>query len=233
MPCEGSAEVRVIAPPSQVVTDVEARLLEIGPHVGTAAPTEDELVTGLGVSRRSIRDAFSTLESFGVLGSEGRLTSPSPPDGGIGRLLRMQLRTVRVAAAELLAVRTELERAAAERAAAAATDAERSELRLLAEEMAHPRIPPGRFQELDAAFHLVIARASGSVLCAQIMLGLRDAVVEQMSAMFAAAPDWPGTAHKLSGEHRRLADAIDRGRGDIAAERVDAHLREFYAPPTP
>jgi GntR family transcriptional regulator, transcriptional repressor for pyruvate dehydrogenase complex len=222
------AEVRRIAPLSQVVSEVETQLLQIGPRVGATAPTEDELVADLRVSRRNARDALAVLELFGVVDAEGALASTSGPEDGIGRLLRLSLRCAQIPADELLAVRTRLERTASARAAARAAEDDKAELRQLVTEMAHPRIPPDRFQDLDTAFHLVIARASGSRLCAQLMLGLRDAMADQMESHFAAIANWPATAKRLSREHLGVTVAITHGLDGLAARRVEAHLHGFY-----
>src|ERR1700754_3263454 len=83
------AEVRRIAPLSQVVSELEAQLLQVGPRVGATAPTEDELVADLRVSRRNARDALSVLGLFGVVGPGGALASTSGPEDGIGRRLSL------------------------------------------------------------------------------------------------------------------------------------------------
>jgi DNA-binding FadR family transcriptional regulator len=222
------AGVRRIAPLSQVVSEVETQLLQIGPRVGATVPTEDELVADLRVSRRNARDALAVLELFGVVDAGGALASTSGPEDGIGRLLRLSLRCAQIPDDELLAVRTRLERTACARAAVSAADDDKAELRRLVTEMADPRIPPARFQDLDTAFHLVIARASGSRLCAQLMLGLRDAMADQMASRFAAVANWPATARRLSREHQGLTVAITHSLDDLAARRVEAHLQGFY-----
>jgi GntR family transcriptional repressor for pyruvate dehydrogenase complex len=222
------AEVRRIAPLSQVVFELETQLLQVGPRVGATAPTEDELVADLRVSRRNARDALAVLELFGVVDAGGALASTSGPEDGIGRLLRLLLRCAQIPGDELLAVRTRLERTASAGAAVSAADDDKAELRRLVAEMAHPRIPPDRFQDLDTAFHLVIARASGSHLCAQLMLGLHDAMADQMASRFAVVANWPATARRLSREHQELSEAIADGLDDLAARRVEAHLQGFY-----
>jgi GntR family transcriptional repressor for pyruvate dehydrogenase complex len=222
------AEVRRIAPLSQVVSELETQLLKFGPRVGATAPTEEELVADLRVSRRNARDALAVLELFGVVDAGGMLASTSRPQDGIGRLLRLLLRSAQIPPDELLAVRARLERTAAARAAVIAADDDKAELRRLVTEMAHPRISPDRFQDLDTAFHLVIARASGSRLCAELMLGLRDAVADQMASRFAVVANWPATARRLGREHQEVNEAIDRGLDDLAAQRIDDHLRGFY-----
>src|ERR1700754_4529926 len=103
------AEVRRIAPLSQVVSELEAQLLQVGPRVGATAPTEDELVADLRVSRRNARDALAVLGLFGVVDPGGALASTSGPEDGIGRLLRLLLRCSQIPDDELLAVRTRLE----------------------------------------------------------------------------------------------------------------------------
>jgi GntR family transcriptional regulator, transcriptional repressor for pyruvate dehydrogenase complex len=94
--------------------------------------------------------------------------------------------------------------------------------------MRDPALPAAEFGRLDAAFHLHIAQASGNELHAQLMHGLRDAVVEQMSAAFAGVRDWPRSARRLVEEHQRLTDMIMGGCTAKAAELAGAHLNGFY-----
>src|SRR5690242_7530189 len=96
------AQVRRIAPLSQVVSELETQLLQVGPRVGATAPTEDELGADMRVSRRSARDALAVLELFGVLDAGGALANTAGPDDRIGRLLRLSLRCAQIPGDELL-----------------------------------------------------------------------------------------------------------------------------------
>jgi GntR family transcriptional regulator, transcriptional repressor for pyruvate dehydrogenase complex len=224
-------DVRRIATPGQVLAEVGEQILRAGPRAGDRIPSEHELVRALGVSRRRLRGAVETLEHAGLVGGRvDRRTLSAAPASDIGRLLRSLLRGVAIGPRELIEVRTDLERAAAAGAAAAAA-AGRSDLSglpPLVARMRDPALPAAEFGRLDAAFHLHIAQASGNELHAQLMHGLRDAVVEQMSAAFAGVRDWPRTARRLVEEHQRLTDMIMGGCTAKAAELAGAHLNGFY-----
>jgi GntR family transcriptional regulator, transcriptional repressor for pyruvate dehydrogenase complex len=94
--------------------------------------------------------------------------------------------------------------------------------------MRDPGIRPRRFGQLDAAFHLRIARAAGG-LRGSLLSGLTDPITARMDAALTGVDDWPRTARALADEHEHLADLIGHHRGAEAADFVARHVEQFYA----
>ena len=79
---------------------------------------------------------------------------------------------------------------------------------------------PARRNQLDANFHIAIARASGNPLIVKIVEELRS-VLEEHSLAAARAPYRRRAAAE---EHRAIYDAIVERDPDAAAAAVEAHL---------
>lgn len=90
------------------------------------------------------------------------------------------------------------------------------------------RVSSVEFNELDAEFHVSIARASGNGLVVTLMQALRDAVKAEMVRAFTAIDDWRAVGERLVAEHAEIVDAIEAGRGVEGADLVESHIRSFY-----
>jgi GntR family transcriptional repressor for pyruvate dehydrogenase complex len=230
---------RVIAPSGAVLADVGDAILRRELRSGVEAPNEAELSKELRISRSSARRALSALGAVGILteaepvpevDGEAHRELAETAVGGIGRLLRLVLLDRRAFGnAEVLGVRTALERAAAAGAARTADETDLAELTSIVERMHGPAITSDEFRYLDTAFHLRIARASGNGLQERLLHGLTDAIASHMQHAFSAVYDWPATARRLADEHERLVAVIRRRRSTEAAEFVAAHVHNFYA----
>ena len=217
-----------------VLAQVEEQILAGRLKVGQRLPSERHLVTALGVSRTSVREALRGLEAMGII--EARVGSG--PDAGwtvagrspeaMGTLLRLHVALAEVSLSDLVEVRVQLERQAAEAAAIRRTDDDLRELRALVEATRDPRISQGDFNELDTEFHVRIAAASGNTLAADLMQALRAAVKGWMISAFDRISDWRAVADRLLAEHEQVVDAIERRDGARAGELVARHITEFY-----
>lgn len=231
------AELRVVAPAGEVLTEVGATILRGRIHPGVAAPDESELARSLRVSRTSARRALTALEGTGLVVRDEAPGAPAPRRvlagtgaGGISRLLRFMLIDIAdVDHADLLGVRTTLERDAAAGAARVADEADVADLATIVEQMREPAVTATTFERLDRNLHLRIARASGNALHEPLLVGIGDAVAGQMRRAFAAVPDWPVTARRLASEHARLVEFIGRRCAADAADYVESHVQDFYA----
>ena len=86
-----------------------------------------------------------------------------------------------------------------------------------------------RFLELDAGFHVELARASGNALAPLLMEALRETIAERMRAAFREVRDWSTTRARIAADHQALAKAIAAGDADAAERTVTEHIRGFYA----
>ena len=205
-PASGSAAARVYA-------HVKERLLD-GTFAGGALLSENELSQQLGLSRTPVRQAFVQLEAEGLL-------ELYPKRGAL---------VVPVAASEIEDVfeaRLLVEEHCARRAANAVAGTElAAELEgLIAEQeraVAGAGSAMAAFARADRHFHRAIVNAAGNAILTRLYDALRDR--QQRIATVSLARS-PGDAARFIEEHRGIAEALARGDGAAAAERVSAHLR--------
>jgi DNA-binding FadR family transcriptional regulator len=221
-----------------VLERIEADLLEgrLGP--GDRLPGERELAANLGVGRSSVREALRVLESMGLVrtasgsGPSAGAMIVAAPQGGIATLLRLQLAAQGFPFSDVVASRAVLEGSVVESLAAAIRDGQdpdlaESERLLLA--MADDDLESEDFLALDARFHLSLAEASGNVVIAAVMAGLRTAIEAYARQGAAAVADWPALVADLRDEHAAVLDAVRTGDPELARERVRSHITGFYA----
>ncbi|NWJ41823.1 MAG: FCD domain-containing protein [Geothrix sp.] len=86
------------------------------------------------------------------------------------------------------------------------------------------------FNELDSAFHGAIARATGNLLAAELTIALREAQRPRLLASLRAVLDLPAVTTRLRADHHGIYEAIRQGQPQAAADRVEAHIVQFYGP---
>lgn len=230
----GWAPVRRVRTHEQVVAQIQDKILDGELRVGAKLPSERDLVEALGVSRSSVREALRALEAMGIIDAQGG----SGRDAGsvisgrsteaLGTLLRLHVALAGIELGDLIDVRVQLERHAAQGAAVHRVPADVARLRALVESMQPSRVSSAEFNELDTEFHVSIARSSGNALAATLMQALRDAVKSEMVRAFTSIGDWRSVGERLVAEHAGIVDAIEAGRAAEAADLVEAHITTFY-----
>jgi DNA-binding FadR family transcriptional regulator len=217
-----------------VLAQIAERIIDGRLEVGDRLPSERELVTALGVSRGSVREALRILESMGIIeanvgsGRDAGSTVSGRPSEALSNLLRLHMALSRFQLVDLVEVRIQLERAAAARASSVAQAADIVRLNEIIDGMSRGDLEHARFHELDTEFHVTIANVSGNALSADMMQALRGAVRAHMETAFEAIEDWDAMVRKLSEEHRQIAAAIAAGDGARAADLVAEHISHFY-----
>ena len=217
-----------------VLAQIAERILDGRLNVGDRLPSERDLVTALGVSRSSVREALRILEAMGIIeahvgsGRDAGSRISGRATEALSNLLRLHMALSHFQLADLIEVRIQLERSAAARASVEAHADDISRLNDLIDQMMVPDIEHGTFHQLDSEFHVTIARASHNALSADLMQALRDAVRAHMEVAFSRVDDWDAMVATLSGEHRQIAAAIADGDGDLAADLVANHIAHFY-----
>lgn len=218
----------------QVLAHVEADLRD-----GTLAPgdrltPERELATQLGVGRSSVREAFRVLDVLGLIRtgtgsgpSAGAIIVATPRDG-LSALLRLQVAANGFPVDDVVRTRLILETAAVE---ALASDAERETgaVHAVLDAMDVVDLTPAEFLALDAQLHLALAEASGNVVVAAMMEGLRTAVEAYVLAGAARLGDWDAAADQLRAEHRAIVAAVDAGESANARRLVHDHITRYYS----
>ncbi|MER7796332.1 FCD domain-containing protein [Microbacterium sp. NPDC096154] len=221
-----------------VLERIEADLLEglLGP--GDRLPGERDLAAKLGVGRSSVREALRVLESMGLVrtasgsGPNAGAMIVAAPQGGMATLLRLQLAGQGFPFADVVATRAVLESSVVESLAQAFRDGVGPELaeteRLLAA-MDADDLEPDDFLALDARFHLSLAEASGNVVVAAVMAGLRTAIESYGRQGAAVAADWPALVSDLRAQHAAVIAAVRAGEPELAREQIRSHITGFYA----
>lgn len=216
-----------------VLEHIEADLLDGRLAPGDRLPPERELAARLGVGRSSVREALRVLEVLGLVrtGTGSGPTSGAiiiaTPRGGMSALLRLQVAAQGFPLADVVATRLLLEMAvAADVAAAHEPDLGPAHEALSAMDVVD--LTPDEFLTLDAQFHLSLAEASGNVVVAAMMAGLRTSIESYVRTAAASIIDWPATADRLRAEHRGIVDAIARHDAELSRTLIHDHIAGYY-----
>jgi DNA-binding FadR family transcriptional regulator len=217
-----------------VLEKIESDLIEGALAPGDRLPPERELSASLGVGRSSVREALRVLEVMGLIRT-GTGSGPSAgaiiiatPQGGMSALLRLQVAARGFPFDDVVRTRVVLESAVAD---ALASDPEREidSARVIVQAMDADGLTPAEFLAMDAQMHLALAQASGNVVIAAVMGGLRTAIESYVLAGAERIPDWDATAARLRAEHRSVLDAIDAGDASAARTLIHDHITGYYA----
>jgi DNA-binding FadR family transcriptional regulator len=193
---------------------------------GDKLPSESELGTSLGVSRVSVREALRSLEAVGLveihhgrgsfvaMGPRGRYQSPFAGWLQVHRDEVLDLMKVRGALDELAAAEAATK---ADEPALAAIEEAQERFRVAA------RNPAAAMDELidsDVAFHVAIARASGSSLLLDLLEELNKLFEQSRNALFSLDQ----RASRSVREHDAIVKAIRSGSGTKARSTAARHL---------
>lgn len=192
---------------------------------GRPLPAERPLAERFGVSRGSIRDAFRTLETIGLLVTRhGQGTFPQELD--VDRLvapLASVLSYRHDLQDELLDVRRMFEPAVARAAAMRVTDADLADLRRIVDAQRR-KLKNGRSALIeDTAFHAALARATRNRVVVSIMATLNDLLVESRKRTLKQK----GRPRRSVLGHEAVVQALRRRDPDAAGEAMRAHIDQI------
>jgi len=192
---------------------------------GEPLPAERALAERFGVSRGSIRDAFRTLETIGLLVTRhGQGTFPQELD--VERLvapLASVLSYRHDLQDELLDVRRMFEPAVARVAATRVTDEDLAELERILEAQRR-KLKTGRSAIAeDTAFHEVLARATRNRVVISIMATLNDLVVESRKLTLREK----GRPVRSMRGHEAVVAALRRHDAEAAAAAMREHIDQI------
>jgi GntR family transcriptional repressor for pyruvate dehydrogenase complex len=217
----------------EILFQLEDAILAGHLAAGDRLPPERELAQRFEVSRTSVREALRVLEALGIVrvrrGADNGATLLEEPSNALTHLLRFYLALGHVSMASLLEFRTAHESWMAASAARRRSDAELAEAAEALERMESEDLTGREFLEVDLAFHTALARASGNELSTLVLEGCRSAILRTMVEVTEAAGDWEAMRERLRREHRGIYEAIEAGDAVLASQRVEEHLRSFYA----
>lgn len=183
--------------------------------VGTVLPSEAKLAASLSVSRPVIREALGSLRALGLVTSRTGKGWEVVSDY-VGNGLRLADSYL---SEHLYEVRRHLEVPAAGYAALRHKDADIPELRALLESEQRAGTPRHAV-ELDARFHVGIARCSGNPLLVSMVEFIRTGLVEQSLALSTVK----GRAAEAVNEHFAILAAIEARDQEGAEAAMRKHL---------
>ncbi|MET9677804.1 FCD domain-containing protein [Streptomyces sp. NPDC006482] len=217
-----------------VLESIEQQVLTGELKAGDRLPPERELAPALGVSRSALREALRVMETIGVLvanvgrGPDAGARIVRNPDDALGRVLRLHLALGSYGLEDVLEARVVLERSSFEAAARSASEEVLAEAQTLLGRMREAEADVPLFNELDTAFHVLIARASGNRLISTLTSAVRESVRTLILQAEEGAEDWAATAAGLNAEHEELLRLLAAGEGAAAADLVERHIRGFH-----
>jgi DNA-binding FadR family transcriptional regulator len=195
---------------------------------GTTLPAELKLVEENAVSKTVIRETMQLMAAAGLVRIQhGKRTvvQPSSEWDILSRLVQEGFRDEGLAGdlvQELYEVRKVFEPQAAAWSAERATEDARQEIVRIVDMMADSsdRGAMRRLLDFDLEFHLAVASATGNRVLRAI---LRDCH-EVLTLNWALSDPGDDTATEIIAQHRRVAEAIARGDGQVAAQAMREHL---------
>ena len=177
---------------------------------GAALPTELQLAEELGVARTSVREALSRLKAKGLLVSRTRSGTRVLPQAQWNLLDEDMLRWVGAnghslqVARQLMQLRRIIEPAAAEIAAASASDQAIAVIERAYRGMDAAGMDPVAYAGPDLEFHRAILAATGNPFLVSLGTGIQAAL--RMS--FDLSSRQPGAPRRSLPMHRAVLDAI-------------------------
>lgn len=215
-----------------VLAHIEAGILSGSHRPGDQLPPERELAVQLGVGRSAVREAMRVLQTQGLITSStgpGRGTRIAPARGdALARIFRLHLALTETGTSDLTETRVALERSSAALAARRASPKSLRRLGAVVSEMAGADTVDG-FNELDTEFHVLVARAGQNQLIADLTVAIRQAVREPIRAASLAMANWPDYRLELLADHQEVLAAIVAGDPELAATRMETHIRSAYS----
>jgi len=199
---------------AEVLAQLQAEITGGEYKLDERLPSESDLCKKFGVSRPVVREALGSLQALGFTASQ-----PGIGTFVVSDRVRAPLLLGRYSPANVREVRRCIEIPAIRLAAERRTDRDIGEMAAILARM-EDADNPARRNQLDATFHIAIARASGNPLIVKIVEELRS-VLEEHSLAAARAPYRRRAAAE---EHRAIYDAIVERDPDSAAAAVEAHL---------
>ncbi|MCP9486015.1 MAG: FadR family transcriptional regulator [Gaiellaceae bacterium MAG52_C11] len=216
----------------EILDQLEQAILDGHISAGDRLPSERQLAEQFNASRTSVREAVRVLEALGVAkvkpGAENGAVLVEKPDDALRLLLRFQLALRHISIASVIEFRTVLEPWSARAASERATDDAISRMQAVLVAMGNPIVGPAEFHQLDATFHIEIARAAQNDLVVLVLDGARTSIERIMLDALSRVPDWPATRVRIRDEHAQIVNAIAKRRAEDAETLMKRHIRSFY-----
>ena len=194
-------------------------------RVGDKLPPERKLAETFKVSRNSVREALRALAEKNIVRSRrGDGTYICAPDESVvAASLSQTVQAQRKRVEEIFEFRRLLEPQIAWLAARHITRKEMDQLKILVVDQER-RIMAGKDDaDLDAAFHLLLAGATGNRVIHEVVKTLSHILRETRSEALQSAERRTASVRT----HILIIDALERGDAECAREAMHRHLAEI------
>ncbi len=212
----------------QVAEELRAHIRREALAPGDRLGREADLAARFGVSRPTLREALRLLASAHLVraakGPGGGIFVAATPEEGMGLALSQSVASMLAARTvdldELLEARMLWEIPLAGLAAQRATPEQVAAMRALLEEADGLEPGSARFEAIDREVHRLLTVAAGNRLSATFMGWVVDVLQPVLAARIQAAV----VPSALTGQHRDLVRAIERGDPTAAERAMREHL---------
>jgi DNA-binding FadR family transcriptional regulator len=219
-----------VAPRAYEPVAHELLVLILGGHfaAGERLPSERQLAARFGVSRPTVREALSALESRSLVvtrvgsgtfvAERDGAAEPSPVSEDDSPAEFMETRLVlEVAVARLAAKRASLHPDVLEQVRASVEAIERA---------ANPAELP---DELDRDFHGAVSRLTGNEYLIALLEPMWETIRQALYTTLRQRSWSPEHTHRTAVEHRAIYEALRAGDPELAAFAMERHLRGLIA----
>ena len=223
---------KVLRPRQQVENALREAVISGQLVAGQRLPAETELARQFSVSRPTIREVLSALETQGLIrkvpGSGGGSFVQPVDHNAVGQVLQESmhnlLRRGSISFDEVAMVRQYLEVPSVALAAANWAGDDLAELRRIIKEQKNRSVDDPLIPELDAEFHIAIAKISGNRVLASLVYALHR---ESEPVSYLDLSEEVG--RKTASQHRQIVTAIAARDVEQAEAAVKAHLTYLRA----
>jgi GntR family transcriptional repressor for pyruvate dehydrogenase complex len=194
---------------------------------GAVLPSEVQISARLQVSRGSVREAYRSLSSAGIV----KIANGSAPRVGVvsnralTQILQHAVWTRQASAAQVLEMRGPIEERAAELAAMRRTNDDVDALRQAVAAMRAAKSRREPYVAADIRFHELVGLATGNPLFWLIGSALRAAMSVSIRASLAGRRS-SAELGRIIGTHASIVDAIEAGRAADARQLMRRHYDE-------
>ncbi|MFT4288271.1 FadR/GntR family transcriptional regulator [Nocardioides sp.] len=218
---------KVLRPRQQVEESLRKAILSGQLRSGERLPPETELARQFSVSRPTIREALSALETQGLInkvpGAGGGSFVQTVDHHALGQVVQESMHNLiqlgSVNFNEVSLVRQYLEIPAASLAARNRTDEDVAELKDIIDEQRSRSVDDPLIADLDARFHIAIARMSGNRILASLVYALHSE--SEPVAYLDLSPD---VGRQTFAQHVAIVKAITVQDPEAAQAAVTEHL---------
>lgn len=218
---------KVLRPRQQVEEALRKAILSGQLRAGERLPAETELARQFSVSRPTIREALSALESQGLIskvpGAGGGSFVQTVDHHALGQVVQESMHNLlslgSVSFNEVSLVRQYLEVPAAALAARNRTEEDLEELNSIIAEQRTRSVDDPMIADLDARFHIAIARMSGNRILASLVYALHSES-EPVSYLDLS----PDVGRDTFSQHRAIVKAISAQDPAAAEKAITEHL---------